>query len=57
MEDDIAGLYRHYKGNEYEVLGVGLHTETAVVDGAKLPRFQKLKAAQPQLAIRNNSVY
>lgn len=22
------GVYRHYKGNEYEVLGVGKHTET-----------------------------
>ncbi len=22
------GIYRHYKGNEYEVLGVGKHTET-----------------------------
>jgi cyclomaltodextrinase / maltogenic alpha-amylase / neopullulanase len=22
------GRYRHYKGNEYEVLGVGCHTET-----------------------------
>lgn len=25
---DTAGTYRHYKGNEYEVIGVGLHTET-----------------------------
>lgn len=22
------GKYRHYKGNEYEVVGVGLHSET-----------------------------
>jgi hypothetical protein len=22
------GRYRHYKGNEYQVLGVGCHTET-----------------------------
>ena len=22
------GKYRHFKGNEYEVIGVGLHTET-----------------------------
>ncbi len=28
MNIDIAGKYRHYKGNEYEVLGEGLHTET-----------------------------
>lgn len=21
-------MYRHYKGNEYVVLGIGLHTET-----------------------------
>ncbi len=24
----IAGHYRHYKGNEYEVIGEGTHTET-----------------------------
>ncbi len=23
-----TGKYRHFKGNEYEVLGVGLHSET-----------------------------
>ena len=28
MDSDITGMYRHYKGNEYEVLGIGLHTET-----------------------------
>lgn len=25
---DIIGKYRHYKGGEYEVLGVGKHTES-----------------------------
>lgn len=25
---DITGRYRHYKGNEYEVIGEGVHTET-----------------------------
>lgn len=25
---DISGRYRHYKGNEYEVIGEGTHTET-----------------------------
>ncbi len=25
---DITGHYRHYKGNEYEVIGEGVHTET-----------------------------
>ena len=24
----IVGRYRHYKGNEYEVIGEGVHTET-----------------------------
>ena len=24
----LIGKYRHYKGNEYEVLGIGVHTET-----------------------------
>ena len=26
--DIIKGKYRHYKGNEYQVIGVGIHTET-----------------------------
>lgn len=25
---DIVGKYRHYKGNEYEIIGIGAHTET-----------------------------
>jgi len=25
---EITGKYRHYKGNEYEVIAIGLHTET-----------------------------
>ena len=25
---EYTGKYRHYKGNEYEVIGVGKHTET-----------------------------
>lgn len=28
MEATLTGHYRHYKGNEYEVLGEGIHTET-----------------------------
>jgi hypothetical protein len=24
----VKGRYRHYKGNEYEVIGVAFHTET-----------------------------
>ena len=28
-KSEIAGRYRHYKGNEYEVIGEGTHTETA----------------------------
>lgn len=28
MDTDITGHYRHYKGNEYEVIGEGTHTET-----------------------------
>lgn len=27
-QPDITGKYRHYKGGEYEVIGVGKHTET-----------------------------
>ena len=29
MENNtISGRYRHYRGNEYEVIGEGTHTET-----------------------------
>ena len=28
MQQNITGHYRHYKGNEYEVIGEGTHTET-----------------------------
>ena len=28
MNTDITGKYRHYKGNEYQVIGEGTHTET-----------------------------
>ncbi len=64
-----AGRYRHYKGNEYEVIGIARHsetleamvvyrplygeggmwvrpaamfTETVVIDGKTLPRFERL---------------
>lgn len=26
-DSTITGTYRHYKGNEYEVIGTGTHTE------------------------------
>lgn len=28
MEDIKIGRYRHFKGNEYEVLGIARHSET-----------------------------
>ncbi|MGY4893820.1 MAG: DUF1653 domain-containing protein [Candidatus Saccharimonadota bacterium] len=28
IEELPTGLYRHYKGNEYEVLYIGTHTES-----------------------------
>jgi hypothetical protein len=28
LPDTPAGLYRHYKGGEYEVIGVARHSET-----------------------------
>ena len=30
LPDTPLGLYRHYKGGEYEVLGVARHSETHV---------------------------
>jgi hypothetical protein len=39
---DTTGLYQHYKGNEYEVMGEGIHTETkekfVVYRDVKAPR-------------------
>lgn len=32
MNDEVfitPGVYRHYKGEKYEVIGIGRHTETA----------------------------
>ncbi len=28
MKKDITGVYHHYKGNEYRVIGEAVHTET-----------------------------
>ena len=67
MEKIIPGRYKHYKGNVYEVIAAGTHTETgekvviyksekgdwwvrpekvfledAIVDGKKIPRFERL---------------
>ena len=28
IEEVTPGKYRHYKGNEYEVIAIGTHTET-----------------------------
>lgn len=37
MVDITPGRYRHFKGNEYEVLGVARHSET-LEDHGGLPR-------------------
>lgn len=28
MEENLIGKYRHYKGKEYEVVGIATHSET-----------------------------
>jgi hypothetical protein len=28
MEEIVPGIYRHYKGKQYRVLGTGFHSET-----------------------------
>jgi len=75
VEESVRqGRYRHYKGGEYEVVGVARHSETdellvvyrclydnnslwvrplsmfvetVLVDGRKLPRFERIRAEQP----------
>lgn len=36
--ENVKGTYRHYKGNEYQLLEVGIHTET----GEKLVVYRAL---------------
>ena len=58
LPDTPLGLYRHYKGGEYEVIGVARHSETneplvvyrphamffeaVEVDGERRARFEKI---------------
>ena len=45
-----AGVYKHYKGGFYQVLGVGVHTET----GQELVIYISLDASQtgPRMRVR-----
>ena len=40
MVDITPGRYRHFKGNEYEVLGVARHSETLEETGLTLTEYQ-----------------
>lgn len=42
ISEPRAGKYRHYKGNEYEVLGTATHSET----GEKLVVYRALYGAR-----------
>lgn len=42
----MLGKYRHYKGNEYEVIGEGIHTET----GEKFVIYKAL--SKPEIWVR-----
>ena len=39
-----TGLYRHYKGGQYEVIDTARHSETRepMIDGVMQPRFVKI---------------
>ncbi|MEM9963811.1 MAG: DUF1653 domain-containing protein [Asticcacaulis sp.] len=47
------GLYRHYKGNDYRVLGTVIHSETEEVMVLYLPLYQP----QPDLWVRPLSMF
>jgi len=40
-QDDIKGVYRHYKGGEYDVLGIGKHSETLEDFVVYKPRYEE----------------
>lgn len=49
------GVYRHYKGSEYEVLGVGCHTETNEYFVAYRPVVSK--PGLPEMWVRPYSMF
>lgn len=58
----IQGIYRHYKGNLYEVIGVALHSETKeqlvvyrALYGEKLLWVRPLKMFIEKITIGNRS--
>jgi hypothetical protein len=49
MSEVLPGVYRHFKGNRYEVLGIGRHSET----GEELVVYRPLYMTDgPQLWVR-----
>ncbi|MFT4091511.1 MAG: DUF1653 domain-containing protein [Asticcacaulis sp.] len=54
LPTDLArGLYRHYKGRDYRVLGTARHSETDEILVLYLPLYQE----QPQLWVRPLSMF
>jgi hypothetical protein len=47
-----AGIYRHYKGGLYQVLGVGQHTETNEIVVIYIPLQHEESHTGPRLRVR-----
>lgn len=57
MSDLKPGIYRHYKGNEYRVIGVAQHSETAASLVVYEPMYGKRSLWVRPLAMFVEKVY
>lgn len=49
----VGGRYRHYKGHEYEVVGIALHSETK----EEMVVYRRVDADEPHLWVRPKAMF